>query len=141
MKKVSLCIILLSYVGIQAQIEYHYDNYGNRTQRKLQICNNCPETERQVTAEEEKKKEEVASALGLSVFPNPAQDKVQVVINNLNAQQEVIVLLIDEQGKSLVNQKTQDAQNQVDMSPYKPGIYFIKVIVDKEVLIYKVLKL
>ncbi len=138
-----LFIFILIFIrnGLIAQpISYSYDNHGNRTQRKLD-CPNCPGSQRQIGTEEEKKAVEAETKLGLNVFPNPAQDKMQVEIKNLAAEEPATILLIDAQGKSLLTKKSDQAQNEVDMSPYKPGVYFIKVLVGKESLFYKVLKL
>jgi len=135
-----ICLFLSGLITAQP-VEYKYDQNGNRIQRKLVVCNNCPQTSRQVSPEEDKKQQEVAKELGLSVFPNPAQDKVSVVINNLPEGKEAAVLLIDAQGKNLLDNKTNAQQNEMDMTPYKPGVYFIKVVVGKETLFYKVLKL
>ncbi len=141
MKKAILAVLIAINFTISAQpIAYSYDNHGNRTQRKLD-CPNCPGSQRQVVTEEEKKTVEAEVKLGLNVFPNPAQDKMQVEIKNLAAEEPATILLIDAQGKSLLTKKSDQAQNEVDMSPYKPGVYFIKVLVGKESLFYKVLKL
>ncbi len=141
MKKAFLaCLIIIGFPILAQPIQYSYDNYGNRTQRKLD-CPNCPGTERQMVTEEEKKTVETEIKLGLNVFPNPAQDKMQVEIKNLSAEEQATIMLMDAQGKNLFSQKTSALQNEVDMAPYKPGVYFIKVLVGKETLFYKVLKL
>jgi len=141
--KLNLLVICLFFnAALNAQsIEYKYDQNGNRIQRKLVVCNNCPQSGRVVSPEEEKKEQLVATQLGLSVFPNPSQEKVNVMINNLKAEDQATILLVDEQGKILVNQQTNSQDNDVDMSLYKAGIYFIKVMVGKETLFYKVIKL
>jgi len=133
-----ICVVFSIELTAQP-IAYSYDSHGNRTQRSLVVSD--PQSQRTVqpVAEEEKAKE-VAKELGLTAFPNPAQDKVTVVIENLK-EQEATVLLIDAQGKNLLNKNTSQLQNEVDMSGYKPGVYFIKVVVGKETLFYKVMKL
>lgn len=141
MKKIFLVFSIGSVSVIAQPIEYGYDSYGNRTQRKLYVCNNCPETERTMTPAEEKKQEEVSEKLGLTVFPNPAQDKIEVVTPPGLPEGEVTILLIDAGGKNLLTRKSNQAENEVDMTPYKAGVYFIKVLVGKESLFYKVIKL
>jgi len=139
-KKLGFLLFLIGgFVGVAQPIQYSYDSYGNRTQRSLVVSD--PQSQRTVQPAGEEKVKEIAKEMGLSVFPNPAQDKVNVVINNLKEDQEALVLLIDAQGKNLLNKNTSHPQNEVDMNGYKPGVYFIKVIIGKEVLFYKVLKL
>jgi len=138
MKKIIFLLFLST--GMTAQtVKYTYDAAGNRVQRKLDVSD--PSTQRTIETNQDEKATQKASELGLSVFPNPAQDKVNVVIGNLKEGQQVSIFLIDEQGKSLLSQKASIEQSTLDMSLYKPGIYFIKVVVDKETLFYKVLKL
>jgi len=137
--KIITLLLFLSITSMGQTVKYSYDPAGNRVQRKLDISD--PNSQRTTDSKADKKGMEKAEELGLSVFPNPAQDKVNVVIANLKEGQQANVFLLDEQGKNLVNQKTSVEQNSLDMSPYKPGIYFIKVVVDKETLFYKVLKL
>lgn len=141
MKNKALILAVWLYCTVlsaQTSIQYSYDANGNRTQRKLYVCNLCP-PERQMKPENEKK-QEAAAALGLSVFPNPAQDKINVAVASLK-DEEVTILMIDAQGKNLFEKKTRAQQNEVDMTPYKAGVYFIKVVVGKESLFYKVMKL
>jgi len=134
-----LTFFVSSSLFSQTNIQYGYDANGNRIQRQLVVSD--PNTQRTSEAPKEEKAKETAKELGLSVFPNPAQDKVQVAINNLGEKQEARVLLIDAQGKNLLDKKTTAQHNEVDMTPFKPGVYFIKVVVGKETLFYKVLKL
>jgi len=138
MMKIITLSFFLSITCMAQTVKYSYDPAGNRIQRKLDVSN--PNTQRTNEEPKEEKAKETAKELGLSVFPNPAQDKVNVVINNLPEKKQAVVMLIDAQGKNLLS-KTGQPQNEVDMSGYKPGVYFIKVMVGTETLFYKVLKL
>ncbi len=140
MKGITILLMFFQISLIAQPIQYGYDSHGNRTQRSLVVSD--PTTQRtEQPAKEDEKIKETAKELGLTVFPNPAQDKVQVVIGDLNEKAEATVFLIDAQGKNLLDKKTNAQQNEVDMTPYKPGVYFIKVLVGEETLFYKVLKL
>lgn len=132
------CFLPSLLVCGQNKIQYGYDASGNRIIRQLVVSD--PNTERTTEALTDEKAKETAKELGLNVFPNPAQDKVQLVISNLG-DQKATIFLIDAQGKNLLDKQTSAPQSEVDITPYKTGVYFIKVIVGKETLFYKVMKL
>lgn len=138
--KLFFVALILNCIGLRAQkVQFSYDRNGNSVQRKL-YCSGCPESGRQAKPNE-KKNQQTATQLGLSVFPNPAQEKIEVSISNLKQEYAATILLIDDQGKTLLTQKSTSQVSSVDMSSYRAGIYFIRVVVGSESLSYKIIKL
>ncbi|HWY35197.1 MAG TPA: T9SS type A sorting domain-containing protein, partial [Nitrosopumilaceae archaeon] len=96
------------------------------------------------TGKVSKKTEEaikIAMLNGVSVFPNPAQDHVNIAINNFEETEIVQLYVTDNTGKNIYSQKIVNSQTQVDVSSYKQGIYYFQLSKGKETLFYKVVKL
>ncbi|MCC6370984.1 MAG: T9SS type A sorting domain-containing protein [Bacteroidia bacterium] len=70
------------------------------------------------------------NALGLSVWPNPANESLNVVLGNLNPGNETIIEVVDMLGKSLIknnyNNKAYLKEN-INVGSLSSGVYFIKV--------------
>ena len=145
MKKLLILFSLLSSGAFaQNKIQYIYDDAGNRKQRNT--CINC----RQMQNPPDPKKPEgaadeasiqLAQQHGLNVFPNPTQDKVVVSLSNVKDDEPTAVLVTDEAGKTIYSAKNLQQQSQIDMSNYQVGVYFVKVSIGKDVLVYKIMKI
>jgi hypothetical protein len=78
--------------------------------------------------------------LDLSTYPNPVTDflilKVESLIwRDLNFQ------LVNSEGKIFLHEKLVDAETDIDMSNLAPGIYFLKVTMEKDaVKTFKIIK-
>lgn len=147
MKKTIIYFILLLGYGLSAQnVQYTYDSYGNRTQRKLVInpINNnrmfVPDsTNTKPEADEGTMK--LAMNYGVSVFPNPTQNNVNLSIYKIPENASTSVTLFDNTGKILQTFKNPKQQEIIFMENYKEGIYYISIIInDKDKLFYKVIK-
>jgi hypothetical protein len=146
MKKIILYFTLfISVKGYSQAIEYVYDGNGNRTERRLYVtpCPTCPQNGRVAStppAPEAAVQEQVAAQHGLNVFPNPTQDKVNLTLSNLKDDETTSVTVIDEGGKTVYSAKNLQSQNEINMAGFNNGTYFVRVIVGKDVVIYKVMK-
>lgn len=133
------CLFLFVKPMISQNVLYAYDNCGNRIQRKLDIS--IGSDPNRIGDTGVSKAKEKAMHFGISVFPNPTQDKVNVVIAALKRDEKANITLTDSHGKNLkANQAARD-RNEFDMSQYEPGVYFIKVVIGNETVVYKVMKL
>jgi len=59
----------------------------------------------------------------ISVFPNPATDFINVVIENIYATEPIWITITDLNGRELI--KTQNSGEQINISSLSPGVYFI----------------
>ena len=138
---VAITLILLS-LGVKAQpaVKYTYDPSGNRVMRKVIVtCPTCPASGRIEKKDTTEQQQQTNYTVG--VFPNPAQDKVNVNVVNSKTTDTIDIQLSDENGKILLAAKNQPTTNLVDISNYRPGIYYLKVSVGKDApLVYKILK-
>lgn len=129
------------------KIQYSYDAAGNRIQRKLYVEPPCcdpadpngpPVAGR--TAKDTAKASETALKHGISVFPNPANDKISVTINEFNGNETATVALMDNAGKILKSAQQTSSQSFMDVSNLNPGAYHLRIILGKETLYYKIIK-
>jgi hypothetical protein len=78
-----------------------------------------------------------------SIYPNPLKDNLMISINDDLRQYEIIVL--NELGEKLITEKMQIGRtpNAINFSEHKPGIYLVRIIQDKDLVLktYKVVKL
>jgi hypothetical protein len=137
-----LFVMVCNYTYAQTQsIGYAYDNIGNRVQRKLVIvCNGCPTNHRTAAPEVKDTTQVLAIEHGLNVFPNPTQDKVNLTLSNLKDDETTSVVVTDETGKTVYSAKNLQSQNEINVSNFNNGTYFLRVTIDKDVMVYKVMK-
>jgi len=134
---VGFLVMLAGNIFAQTYVGYTYDVNGNRTKRKLEMvppCSNCPESGRQA------QQAQVAQKYGAGVFPNPVSDKININFSNIDSKQEITAEISDEQGKQVLKQSKLKAQNEIDMSPFKQGMYYLRVTIGKDEIMYKIVK-
>ena len=132
MKKLGLIftiLILVNYCSAQ-HFEYVNDAAGNRTHRNYLV----PRLANPAQVDIEKKH-------GISVYPNPAPEKINVSISSLEVGEIADIYLSDEQGKILLSKKQNSILAEVDLSNLKAGIYYLKVFIKSENITYKIVKL
>jgi hypothetical protein len=79
-------------------------------------------------------------ANSISVYPNPANDKINITVTSATEFKSATFYLIDNNGKTLAQEEVNAATFSFDISKYNPGTYFIRLIMGKEQLIYRVVK-
>ena len=82
----------------------------------------------------------IHSNTGLSIYPNPASDRIIVQWSNIS-DKNIDLTIVDVTGKVLVNQSvstTSGIRSTVDISMLNTGIYFVKIRCSKGELMEKV---
>ena len=83
---------------------------------------------------------ETALNISLSIFPNPTSDFLTIKVEVYN-NEALSYHLIDEQGKSVLNEQITNQDTQVAMSTLTRGIYFINVLqANKKIQTFKIIK-
>ena len=83
---------------------------------------------------------ETALNISLSIFPNPTSDFLTLKVQDYN-NEALNYHLIDEQGKSVLNEQITNQDTQVAMSTLARGIYFINVLqANKKIQTFKIIK-
>lgn len=76
----------------------------------------------------------------IEIFPNPVKDFLDIRLLNLPAT-GLNISIIDQLGRERINQMLDGSGGRVDVSFLVPGFYIIRVSLDKETYIYKILRL
>ena len=83
-----------------------------------------------------------AEASQLYVFPNPTNGIVNIAMNMSNAS-KLNYQVISITGETIYNEQTNVTGGTVtktfDLSPFAKGVYFIRIVTDKEILMKKVI--
>lgn len=140
--KTLLTIILffaVTQISIAQKVQYTYDNHGNRIQRKL-VASPWSERLGNATPEEIEENSKVAIQEGISVFPNPTSDKVVLTINDFDPSETNSMSLLDAKGIEVMSQRVTQNNSEMDVSQFKSGIYYFKVVKNKKMLYYKLIK-
>jgi len=66
----------------------------------------------------------------ISIYPNPANDKINIEINNqFNINSSSNISICDISGKNIFQIEIKSSETEIDVSDYAAGIYFVKVII------------
>ena len=133
MKNILIIIFIIYFQKSNGQnrIKYMYDNVGNRTNRSF-ITVRLENTENLEFTDSLKR--------NLEIFPNPTTQIINISFSNLNDGESVVMVLSDIQGKNLMNRKTLNKQNMIDLSAFKNGNYFLSIIINDKKTNYKISK-
>jgi hypothetical protein len=133
------CItLLISVFSVKSNAQataanYSYDANGNRIKRKVGVS-----FARAQNIVEDSTKSFVN---GISVYPNPSNDKINVAVTSASENKKAVVTLMDNAGRILSTKEVNSSDPfPFDISKYNPGIYFIDVLINKERLSYQVVK-
>lgn len=142
MKKICL-VSLFSLMVLSAfsqqqcpQIVFNYDPSGNRIQRKLIIVP-CGDENQKTFASDSSS---VLTLMIVNVYPNPAQDKINIELPKDSTATESKIELLDINGKILYSVASPSLQIQIDVSQYAVGTYVLKITREKKYAAYNVLK-
>lgn len=117
------------------QINYSYDNVGNRVYRHYQLFRIAdPNAPKDLSESVEKK-------YGISVFPNPTSNELNVSILLLPQGDKATFYLSNEQGQNLILQQQNSPKGAIELSNFKAGIYYLKIIINDDNVSYKVVKI
>lgn len=76
---------------------------------------------------------------GLSIYPNPADDFLQIDLRE-KPLCEVLVQLLDHTGKLITTTRFKASSQRIDMSDQLPGIYFVIISNNNNIWVEKVIK-
>ena len=71
----------------------------------------------------------------IEIFPNPADDIINIEIENIN---NAIIEIYSISGKLVYSREVNTKFETIDISGYAKGVYLVKVILDREVMVGKV---
>lgn len=74
---------------------------------------------------------------GLSIYPNPASDRIWLQLPGASEEEDIQVYIYDTSGRQLHQSRLRS--NELDVSGYTPGLYYIRVVITGESFYSKVL--
>ncbi|HLP11975.1 MAG TPA: FG-GAP-like repeat-containing protein [Flavobacteriales bacterium] len=80
---------------------------------------------------------EITNTYNVSVFPNPASEKITIGCGNYTASK---IVLCDATGREIETFLPQTTQFAINMSNYEAGVYLVRTFIENEVAIIKVVK-
>lgn len=133
MKKIVIivCVLPWTFCSAQPEVEYTYDNAGNRIQRNIIIVggmvqNNGDEVAQQSLEEQLHIEDE--GDIVFNLYPNPTYADVDITIDYQNVpQQTVTMALYDVNGKLLEDKKVNELRHHISLQNYPVGIYYLRI--------------
>ena len=138
MKKILTAVIVLlgtCYASAQTcKIKIYYDDNGNRILRALECAKPAPDESTSV-------KESANLAAGYQVYPNPAENKVNIKLDADLLAKGYGIVMTDIIGKILYEQRSiTQTVSTIDLQGYADGTYFIVIAQGMERHTVKVVK-
>ena len=76
--------------------------------------------------------QDIGNDSGITIYPNPATDKIKIENLVLNKTSEAILFIYDLQGQLVLQQPIQQEKPVVDVSSMKKGVYFLQIRDEKK---------
>ncbi len=142
-----LLLLLTIGLGTKAQVNYTYDNNGNRTHRMLYVGpplgerSFSPNTSTNDLSALDKVANVRAMDFGISIFPTIVTDVLSITILAANENTPALVEVYDNLSKSVYTKKVNSsAQSQINFSSIQNGMYNIAITIKNQKVFYKVIK-
>ena len=135
----ALCISVLA-----DDIQFTYDNGGNRTSRAIVIAP-LAQT-RSVGAEESDSTQQqpftdIFADYTLKVYPNPTEGHLKIELEGLPEGETFSYVIVSTDGKTVVHEETAKNPSEADLSVCPAGLYVLKLFYKKETKEFKIIKL
>ena len=135
MKKSIYTVIVLLFVlsiqlNAQVKLVYSYDASGNRVEKRFHVggqMKSAPAGSELYEQSSEKKLVETLAETKITIYPNPTDAKVKVQIENLSEHFATKLYVYDIRGIIILNMSPLSELNNIDLTNYLPGIYFLKI--------------
>lgn len=130
-----LITISLLVVGIltavvcpaQTAVEFTYDDNGNRDSRMVIDMNTKSATIHPDSLQAKQDIKPLDDKVGLQrtrIYPNPTKGMLWIDLPELS-EQEATIRLFDSNGKLVIQKVAIELNNELDLTNYPPGIYFM----------------
>ncbi|GHT72203.1 hypothetical protein AGMMS50262_00170 [Bacteroidia bacterium] len=139
MKKLVLFISGLFLISplVAQNVTYAYDSAGNRTSRTVRLSSPAKSSENPA---EEIVFEDLVSKHEVKIYPNPTKGVIAVEIFNFNAEVTADFLLTDLSGKVIYRLPAVSGYETLDLSRQPDGLYVLRLTVNGEATVWKIIK-
>lgn len=83
---------------------------------------------------------EILEGLTVTLYPNPTNGFINVKLENFNPITESRLIILDSAGKLMYVQKPMHAFDEINLTEFSPGLYFLRIEVDKTVSNWTIIK-
>ncbi|MEA3505470.1 MAG: T9SS type A sorting domain-containing protein [Bacteroidota bacterium] len=140
----TITFITLAYFT-NAQVNYTYDDNGNRVSRNTVVLKSQPNGTTKITEQkdylalESNYIEELGSQT-ITIYPNPTGGAFAVGITNLQGIVEKSMALYSITGKEIFKQQDFNELTEINISTQKSGTYILKILLDNKQTTWKIVK-
>ena len=147
MKKSALTLIVLTALSSSAfadhNVQFSYDNGGNRTSRAIVIARGGT---RSVGTEETDSTQEqpftdIFADYTLKVYPNPTEGHLRIELDGLPDSEAFCFIIASLGGKEVFREMTAKNPIEADLSTCPAGLYLLKLFYKEETKEFKIIKL
>lgn len=78
--------------------------------------------------------------IGLSIYPNPTTDKLNLAITNYIPNHNYHLIITDNYGKEIIRKSLTETQSEIDISQLAKGIYFVRIQINESLQVLKFVK-
>lgn len=131
-----ILVISLSIYG-QTEVEYFYDNAGNRIAREIVLLQNSPQKNR---SSEKKSYTDKLLEYTIRIYPNPTKGNLQIDILEANNETRGDINLYDLKGKLIDKANIDSGRIYFDLTTQPAGIYIMKIKIEDKSTSWKIIK-
>ena len=84
--------------------------------------------------------DEINASIDLKVFPNPANDVINVTLDANALGNNAVITVVDMTGKVVLSENVSDASTQLNIASLKNGVYQLRITSENVVTAYPILK-
>jgi Secretion system C-terminal sorting domain len=127
MKKLLIALVYLftSLVSFSQTPKFWYDASGNRTSRKIVMG---AKSESGLETDNKKPIETFSDQVGettILIYPNPAKSQITVEIQGMEENKGNMISIYDQSGRLVRTKTNVSPTNNLDLSDFQTGIYFM----------------
>lgn len=142
-KPIFILLLLLFALCTQAQqkASYAYDAAGNRISRTIVMGKQNVETDDKNNLPTQTTFfEEMLSEKQLKIYPNPVESLLTVEVSDLEPASHAELSLFDEGGRLLLRRVITESTTVIDMSLFITGNYLMRIVIENNQSIWKIIK-
>lgn len=133
-------IVLFTNAIYSQDIGFEYDAAGNRTSRYVIYYKSTDAGVK--NSETPKEYTDVFEGITVKICPNPNTGKFDVKLTGLknNENKQVKLFMYNTSGKTIYQNEKPGSINRVDISTRENGVYYLKVLINDNKRIWKIIK-
>ena len=139
-------VFMSLFSNAQTYIQYTYDLNGNRETRKLDVIQlksakiAFPVNDVALLKEEPDRVSGIDEEQGVKIYPNPAEDKINIEFSGSQTDDPAEARLYDLNGNLVKYEKNKTLLMDIDVSNLKEGVYVLVIKRGTQITNYKIIR-